>query len=401
MMWFSRPWHRGRDHGIRPRTSLRLRPSAEGLEDRALMALTRFPITGVFDGDAVLGPVDAGPDGNLWFVDRDLSSSLGNVITLDRLTPDGQFSTVATLAGQITISGLTNGPDGNVWYAGQRPLGLNSGATEAVIGRVSPSGSLAEFVVPDASSAPNITAAHDGNLWFTAISSGGLVLVGRITPGGQITEYPLGTQSNGASPVGIAADARGNLWIALNSQSSGVHEGSSALVRITSSGQISEWIPLQVRVPASRGMKAQVVAPVVSSMTADSNGNIWVAEQVFGSNVRQAIVRVSPSGRFRRFTVFPSGVNKYPNAITAAPGPTLFFSILKVYPSVSGNLSKLGEISKSGRVSFIGFPRYVFPFYVQPGAFPVTETGGIIWFVDGNIGIDRLTLPGPHRRNGA
>src|SRR6266567_437546 len=99
------------------------------------------------------------------------------------------------LAGPL---GITAGPDGNLWF------------TEGKgnkIGRISPSGTITEFPVPTAGSYPiGITAGPGGNLWFTERDGN---KIGRISPGGTITEFPVPAKSR---PEGIAAGPDGNLW---------------------------------------------------------------------------------------------------------------------------------------------------------------------------------------------
>jgi virginiamycin B lyase len=53
-----------------------------------------------------------------------------------------------------------------------------------------------------------ITAGLDGNLWFTELDAN---KIGRITPGGTITEFPLSSQ---ALPFGISGGSDGNVWFA-------------------------------------------------------------------------------------------------------------------------------------------------------------------------------------------
>jgi len=66
---------------------------------------------------------------------------------------------------------------------------------------------IAEFAVPTSNSAPRgITAAPDGNLWFTEEAGN---KIGRISPTGAISEFPLAV---GAMPGGIVAGPDGNLW---------------------------------------------------------------------------------------------------------------------------------------------------------------------------------------------
>ncbi len=85
-------------------------------------------------------------------------------------------------------------------------LGLSSLPAWAVAGTVT------EFPVPGGE--PSfITAGPDGALWFTE----GTGNIGRITPSGSITEFPIPTASS--MPVGITAGPDGNLWFAENSAS--------------------------------------------------------------------------------------------------------------------------------------------------------------------------------------
>ena len=70
-----------------------------------------------------------------------------------------------------------------------RPTGL----ARIAIGRITPSGAITEFPLPagDGSSG-DLTVGPDGNLWFTAspcVERHGTI--GRITPAGAITEFPL------------------------------------------------------------------------------------------------------------------------------------------------------------------------------------------------------------------
>ncbi len=146
-----------------------------------------------------------GPDGNIWTTEFNSSQ-------VARVTPAGTVTEFAEPAGTYAV-GITGGPDGNVWYAGQ----LNNS-----IGRVTPSGAITQFSLPgDPSilSPDEITKGPDGNLWFTVINLAGqnqptsanipTGLIGKITPTGAVTEYvlPAGTQ-----PTQIGAGPDGDLW---------------------------------------------------------------------------------------------------------------------------------------------------------------------------------------------
>jgi virginiamycin B lyase len=348
----------------------------EGLEDRALLsgALTRFPAP---ESNGVVGPLVAGPDGNVWFLETVYTSTTTSN-SVDRITPDGRISTVAPILGDTFITDLTNGPDGNEWYAGSRTLDQKTNATEAVVGRVSPSGDVAEFIVPNANDASHITSGRDGNLWFTAGS-----FVGRVTPSGQITEFTLPTFAS--TTAGIAADSQGNLWVAGD---------QGPIFRVTTSGQVNTYSLPKFRVTASQGFKEP---PIILAMTTGPDGNVWFTE-----TSPSGVMHVTPSGQLSRFTALPLRVNGYvgpvtyeADQITAAPGRKLFFSVVGSvlgYPGPKGPLdNRIGEITTSGRVSFIRVPTNVNP------SSPLVAPDGNLWFVDGNR-IDRLTLPQSHRR---
>lgn len=66
-------------------------------------------------------------------------------------------------------------------------------------------GKIAELVLPANMTPGSITAGPDGNLWFTEGEQ-----IGRITPGGTITQYPLPTPSSFVS--GITWGSDGTLW---------------------------------------------------------------------------------------------------------------------------------------------------------------------------------------------
>lgn len=67
-----------------------------------------------------------------------------------------------------------------------------------------------EFPIPTPNSAGargNITLGPDNNLWFTEYSGN---KIGRITPSGSISKFPITTKNS--SPMGIVAGPDGNLW---------------------------------------------------------------------------------------------------------------------------------------------------------------------------------------------
>ena len=107
---------------------------------------------------------------------------------IGRITPSGtvtEFSSGITASSQP--SGITAGPDGNLWFT-ERQSGNR-------IGRITPTGTMTEFSsgISAKGSAPNgITAGPDGNLWFT--ENGGN-RIGAHHPDGTVTEFRIGISS--------------------------------------------------------------------------------------------------------------------------------------------------------------------------------------------------------------
>jgi streptogramin lyase len=147
--------------------------------------------------------IAAGPDGNLWFTER--TGPVGYMGQVARINPNTdvveQFS--AGITGDTEPAGITAGPDGNVWFTEE------SGNR---IGRITPSGTITEFPIPTAESEPvAIVTGADGNLWFAEQDS---TKLGRITPTGTITEFPLPSPDN--EPRAMAAGPDGNIWFAMD-----------------------------------------------------------------------------------------------------------------------------------------------------------------------------------------
>ena len=95
-----------------------------------------------------------------------------------------------------------------------------SSASPAKVGRITTSGAVTEFPVPDVSQAlTDIAAGPDGALWFTGVPGE----VGRITTSGVVTEFPVpdvpppsgsppGTASTPPTLSAIVAGPDGSLW---------------------------------------------------------------------------------------------------------------------------------------------------------------------------------------------
>jgi virginiamycin B lyase len=139
----------------------------------------------------------AGADGNLWFSEL-FTGRVGRVTTSGDMTMFTVEPSCCASLGEITA-----GPDGNVWVTEQ---------TDNTIVRVTPAGTLTYFPLGHGGEGHDgkavvfgIAPGADGALWFTTSSS-----FGRITTSGEISEFPLPNPN--ASPQIIAAGPDGGLW---------------------------------------------------------------------------------------------------------------------------------------------------------------------------------------------
>ena len=204
-----------------------------------------------FDTGLVGRPYDvaSGPDGNVWFTAQTPSS-------IGRIAPDGTI-TQFSVGLNGTPEAIAAGPDGNLWFT--------ESADPGRIGRITPSGAITENSIGlPANMAPtDIAAGPDGNLWFTlGADPGG---IGRITPEGVFKVWQPGSGESGADltpnsrPTGIAAGTDGAMWFT-ESASPG------RIGRITMGGDVTEY---------DEGLTADRAPWMI---TAGPDGNMWFTE---------------------------------------------------------------------------------------------------------------------------
>jgi streptogramin lyase len=143
------------------------------------------------DFDASVGDpygLTAGPDGNIWF------SKSGSIVRMTRNGTDTSFPITSYAVG------MTLGADGNLWYtASNQKIGRFATTTAAVD----------EFPVSSSGYPRNPVLGPDGNVWFITDTK-----LGRATPGGTITEFPLPPATGTAVAFAVGPD--GNFWYTRN-----------------------------------------------------------------------------------------------------------------------------------------------------------------------------------------
>jgi hypothetical protein len=132
---------------------------------------------------------------------------------------------------------ITTGADGNLWFT--------EGNADQ-IGRITPAGVLTEFPLTLNSLPRGITAGPDGNLWFTEFLN---EKIGQMTTGGALLhEFPV----SGSEDIEVGPD--GSLWF--------TDVSANKIGRITTSGAISE---------------AQLPHRALN-LTTGPDGNLWFTE---------------------------------------------------------------------------------------------------------------------------
>lgn len=244
-----------------------------------------------FRGPGVPGALAARGDGGVWYTDPG-GSAIG-FVTSSGAT--GRYP----IGGAGYPRGVTSGPDGNAWFT------VEAQGT-GWIGRMTPAGEVTRFPLPQSRQGPGpIVAGPDGNLWFAMADA-----LGRVTPRGEITVVEVGP-SAGRPSLTVGPDKA--IWFARNTAI-----GGAAVGRVETSR--NPKVTAVYDLPDGAGLKGIV---------AGSDGNLWVAEQT-----REGIARVSPKGRVTQYTV----PGQYPEAMVAGRDGGILFTFHS--PGGAGGLDR-------------------------------------------------------------
>jgi virginiamycin B lyase len=274
--------------------------------------------TGITAGSAP-DHIVAGSDGNLWFTEPG-----GNRVA--RITTAGVVTEFAAgITAGSTPTGIAAGPDGNLWFTE-----LDGGR----VARITTTGTVTEFATGiTAAAKPNgITAGADGNLWFAESRTASTPLVGRITPAGVVTEFPL--RFNAKIPIEIAAV--GTDFVVTQSKGTG---SSGTLSRISTAGTVGDY-SFQL---------AQQRDPL--GITQGPDGNVWIAGELF--SVGRLAAGTAPTA----VTDPASGVTQADATLNGTVNPSgsstayaFEYGLTNAYGSLS-TMSPLGSGSSAAAVS--------------------------------------------------
>ena len=161
------------------------------------------------------------------------------------------------------------------------------------IGRITPAGSLTEYPLPTGNSGlGGIATGPDGNIWFTESKGNKL---GRLIPAtGQINEF-----ATGKSFGGIVGGSDGNLWIM-------APQANAVLVASTAGVVLHTYV-----VPTTGGYP--------HGPTLGPDGNVYFAE-INGNKV----ARITPAGQITEWT--DPLANAKPMVLAFGPDGKLYFT---------------------------------------------------------------------------
>ena len=219
-----------------------------------------------------------GSDGAMWFIENGYPDEPSQL--LGRITPTGKTSEYEV---EGAIADLAAGPGASIWFT----VDGIAGAIERVAGNgqvevfFPPTGNGSHQ--PSQSSPGKITAGPEGDMWF--IDNGkndeGHNLVGRITPSGEVKEYPLPSEL-GWQGAWFTAGPGGDVWVAGE---------PNVLYRMTPTGEVTTF-----RVPRISGE--------VMGLTAGPEGNIWYLGGTYFDV--SALGRLTPAGEATLFALPPA-----------------------------------------------------------------------------------------------
>lgn len=244
-----------------------------------------------------------GPDGNIWFIEQ-----FAYITTIGRITPNGQVTDFSNgISPNAQATGITAGPDGALWFT---ELLTNK------IGRIAVDGTVTEFSAGVHSGPTGITTGADGNIWFETGDGGNGDAIGKITPQGVVTQFPLpagqflcGPPSNGIAFFDVY------VWFATTTSTQGCN-GPDRIARMTTAGVVKVF---------KRGITP---IPSIQNLVATEDA-VWFTEYNSGR-----IGRITVDGVVTEFT---KGItpNSYPDEITKGADGNLWFT------EATGNVGRL------------------------------------------------------------
>jgi streptogramin lyase len=197
--------------------------------------------------------------------------------------------------------------------------------------------------LPAGASPDALVDGGDGNVWFVDTSG-----IGRITPDGQITEFPV-TLAPGGDLHQVVPGASGIEWF-------DIVGSEHAIGEVTSAGQVTTF---------ASGTHGLNVGAVPTEMTSGPGGTVWFTD---ASSTTPAIGRIAADGTITEFP-YTGHPNFTFESITEGVGDNIWFTDRGDHPDV-------GEVTPAGVIT---------TYDLTPGRMPDGLTSGPdgqMWFTD-------------------
>lgn len=285
---------------------------------------------------------------------------------LDRRELLSAFTLLSVPTPSAGLAGITAGPDGSVWFAEQ---------TTGNIGRVAPGGSISEIALGASSRPTGLAIGPDANVWVTLQGTNS---VAKVVTTGSPTTASHAIPTDAAQPVGIAS-AAGALWFTesavdkigrvgldgtVTEPVADVGDTPTAIVAAPDGGLWATVTDAIVRIDPISGTKTETrpfdAGSAPSDLAVGGDGNLWVT--LAGAD---RIARVNPAAGGAT-TMFPLPAGTAPRSIVAGPDRALWFT-----ESAPG---RVGRITTDGaRIDAFAAP-------ASAGALgEITASGGDLW----------------------
>jgi virginiamycin B lyase len=257
------------------------------------------------------------PDGTVWFTEFE-----GNKV--GKIAPDGELTEYPLSLPASRPLGIVVTADGSAWFAesgssqigrittnGQltefrtAPLGgpfgdpfrVCASAAGAIyfteyntsrIGRIGSDGAFASFSIPPGRGPWACAADAEGNVWFTEWANFNGPTLGRLSPSGVISEYPMPTDASGPPDAIVVTP-----------------DGVIALIgtRMTANGVFTAY---------ATGGVPDDVSVIPGDLTVGPDGSLWFTQKYYANDgtLSGSVVRVDQNGQITKYSVngLPSGV---------------------------------------------------------------------------------------------
>ncbi len=265
-----------------------------------------------FTVDSLPAAIAAGPDGNLWFLER------GSTPRVARITPDGtvtEFAVPPPDQGDdpLSLADITAGPDGAMWFTNFNPPGsVFRVTTDGTVSLAVKGGVTAGF---PSGNVEDIVTGPDGNLWVTRPFQNPADELARITPAGVVTTFGgVAGLPTDATLRSLTVGPDGNLYIT----DSGQGGGADVEGRVWRFNLSSNTFELVARAGTTPGFTAGNEG---GDITSGPDGNLWF----LSSGTSSGITRLTTAGAVTEFTDGVS-TNAYLRYVTVGCDDGLWFT---------------------------------------------------------------------------